>query len=80
MLGQILAQWTRKLTSNAGEKLARERLNLTARKGNKSVALQEIKHTLAQKIRDDADVVSEVEAIAEVDALVAVGLVIGSQG
>lgn len=36
------------------------------------VHLQEVEDTLTIEIRDDADVIPEVEAVAEMDALVAV--------
>ena len=39
-------------------------LDLTARKRNKLIALQEIEYTLAQKIGDNADVITEIETLA----------------
>lgn len=69
-----------RLTSHTGEELTGKGLDLTAGEGNESVTLQEVKHTLSQKIGDDADMVAEVKTIPEMDTLVAVGLVIGGQG
>ena len=54
-------------------------LDLAAREGNKAVALEEIKHTLAQQIRDDAYMVPEIKAVPQVDAFVAVGFVVRGQ-
>lgn len=72
--GFVPLDW--ELTSHAGEKLTSERLNLTAREGNKSVALQKVEDALSQQICDNADVVAEVKTIAKVNALVAIGFVI----
>jgi hypothetical protein len=69
----------RKLTRNAREQLASKLLNLTAWEWHKTIALQKVKDTLPQQIGDDADVIPKVEAVAEVDALVAVLLVIRGQ-
>lgn len=50
-------------TSNAGEELSSKALNLTAWEGHESVALKKVEDTLAQKIRDYADVITEVETV-----------------
>lgn len=63
-------------TSNTGKQLASKLLNMTAGKWHKTIALEEIKHTLAKKVSDNTNVVSEVEAIPEMDAFVAIALVI----
>lgn len=65
-----------KLTGNACEKLASELLDLTAWKGNKTIAFQEIKHALAQQIGDYANVVSEVETVSEMNAFIAIAFVV----
>lgn len=49
---------------------------MTAGKWHKPIALEEIKHTLTQKVSDDTNVVSEVKAIPEMDAFVTIALVI----
>lgn len=69
----------REPTGHTGEELTSKRLNLTARKGNEAVALEEVKHALSQQIGDNAYMVAEVKAISEVNTLVAVGLVVGCQ-
>jgi hypothetical protein len=51
-------------------------LDLTTRERDKSIAFEEVKDTLAQQIRHNADVVSEIEAIPKVYALIPVGFVI----
>ena len=67
-------------TSHAGEELPSEVLDLAVWKRNKGVALEEVKDTLAQKIHDNANMPLVVEAVAEVDAAVAVFLVVGLEG
>jgi hypothetical protein len=67
---------TRELTGNTGKKLTSKLLDLTAREGNESVTLQEVKHTLTQQICHDAYMVPEIKAVPQVDALVAVGFII----
>jgi len=49
---------------------------MTAGKWNKLIALQKVKDTLAEQICDDANVISEVESVAQVDALVSVVFVV----
>lgn len=63
-------------TSNTGKQLASKLLNMTAGKWHKPIALEEIKHTLTEKVSDDTNVVSEVKAIPEMDAFVTIALVI----
>ena len=53
-----------RLTCDAGKKLLRKVLYLTARKGHKLVALQKIENTLPKQICDNAYVVSKVETLA----------------
>lgn len=65
---------------DAGEELSREALYLCAREGHKSVALQKIEDALAKKICDYAYVISEVEGVAQVYALVLVGSVVEREG
>ena len=55
-------------------------LNMTAWKWNKLVCFEKVKHTLSEKIRDDANVVPEVKRVPKMNALVSVRLVVGSQG
>lgn len=54
-------------------------MDLATGKRDEAVALEEIKDTLTQQICDDAYMVSVVEAISQVDALVTVVLVIRRQ-
>jgi hypothetical protein len=68
------------LTSYARKELSGEALNLRAGKWHKSISLEEVKDTLSQKIRDNADVIPEVEGITQMDAFVSVGLVVQRQG
>lgn len=63
-------------TSNAGEQLAGKILNLAVGEGHKVVALEEVEDALAKQVHDDAYVAAVVEAIAQVDAPVAVLLVV----
>lgn len=55
-------------------------LDVTARERHKLVGLEKVKHTLAKQIRDNADVVPEVESVPEMYALVAIVLVVGCKG
>jgi hypothetical protein len=59
--------------------LSSEVLNLTAGKWDEAVGLQEIKNTLTQQVCHDADMVSEIEAVTEVNAFVSVAPIIRSQ-
>jgi hypothetical protein len=77
--GQGLGAVGDKLTGDARKELASELLDVSARKGHKSVALEEVKDALAQEIGDDADVVAEVKRVSQVDTLVAVVLVVACQ-
>jgi hypothetical protein len=67
------------LTSNAGEKLAGKVLDLAVGKWYEVVTLKEVEYTLAEKIHDDADVSSVIEAVSEVNAAVPVLGVVGSE-
>ena len=51
-------------------------LNLTAWKRHKLVAFQKVEHALSQQIRNNTYMVAEIEAVAEMYALVAVKLVV----
>lgn len=77
-LGLVVAHMA--LTSNTGKQLTGELLNVAAGKRHKGVALEKVKHALAEQVRDNANVVAVVERISEVDALVAVALVIRGEG
>jgi hypothetical protein len=65
---------------NTCEKLACKCLDMSAREWREVVGLQEVEDALAVQVRDDADVVTEVEAVAKMDALVAVALVVLCKG
>lgn len=67
------------LTSYTGKKLPSEALYVRARKGHEGIRLEEIEDALTEQIRDDTDMVSEVEAITKMNALVPVVLVVLSQ-
>jgi DNA-binding TFAR19-related protein (PDSD5 family) len=49
---------------NAGEQLLRKLLDVRARERDKAVRLEEVEHALPVKVGDNADVVSEVEAVS----------------
>ena len=51
-------------TGHAGEQLPSKILNLTAGKGNEAVALQKIKNTLPKQVRDNANVIAIIKAVA----------------
>lgn len=63
-------------TSNAGEQLAGKVLNLAVGEGHKVVALEEVEDALAKQVHNYAYVAAVVEAVAQVDASVAVLLVV----
>ena len=64
------------LTGNACEELPSEILDLAAGEGDKWIRLQEVEHALAEKISDNANVIPKVKGVSEMDAFVAVCLVI----
>ena len=64
------------LTSNTGEQLPGEALDLTAWKRHEAVTLQKVEYTLAQQVRDYAYMAAKVEAVAEVYAFVPIVLVV----
>ena len=61
-----------KLTGNTGQKLPGETLYLTAWERDKGIRLEKVEDALSEQIRHDADVVSKVEAISQVDAFVTI--------
>lgn len=63
-------------TSNAGEQLAGKVLNLAVGEGHKVVALKKVEHALTKQVHNYAYVAAVVEAVAQVDASVAVLLVV----
>ena len=67
------------LTGNAGQQLAGKVLDLAVWERHEVVALQKVKHALAEQIHDNADVPAVVEAISEMNASVPVFLIIGSK-
>lgn len=58
------------LTCNTGQKLSCKALYLTARKRHEYIRFQKVKHTLTKQVRDYANMIAEVEAVSEMDALV----------
>ena len=64
------------LTRNARKELTGKVLYLAVGEGHEIVALQEVKHALAEEVHDDTYMASEVEAVPEMDATVSVLLVI----
>lgn len=64
------------LTGNTREQLPSKGLNMCAREWCELVDLQKIKHTLSVEVGDNADMLSKVKALPQVDALVAVVLVV----
>ena len=75
----MIGIWPKALTGYAGEQLPGKVLNLTAGEWHKAVSLQKIEDTLPQQISHDTDVIAIVKTVPQVDALVAVLLVIGGQ-
>lgn len=63
-------------TGYTREELSSKVLDLAAGERNKAVAFQEIKHALSEQIGDNANVVSVIEAIPQVDAFIAILLII----
>lgn len=53
---------------------------LAARKGDECIAFEEIKDALSKKVGDDADMVSKIEAIPEMNAFVSIQAVIVREG
>lgn len=66
-------------TGHTCEELSSKVLDLATGERNKAVSLEKVKHTLTEQIGDDADVVAVIEAIPQVDAFVAVLLIIRRQ-
>ena len=62
-------------TGDAREQLAGKELDVRIREWRETIALQKVEHALAVEVGDDADVVPEVEAVAQMDAPVAVATV-----
>ena len=60
------------LTGNTSKQLFRKMLYLTTGERHKCVAFQEVEHTLSKEIRDNADVIPEVEAISKMYTFVAI--------
>lgn len=58
-------------TSHRRQELLGERLNVARRKGRVLILLEEVEDRLGEEFRDDADVVTEVEAVEQVDAFAA---------
>jgi hypothetical protein len=59
--------------------LPRKELNVRAWERREAITLQKIENTLAVEIGYDAYVIPEVEAVAQMDALVAIISIVGSQ-
>lgn len=59
-------------TGYAGEQLASEIMDLAVRKWHEIVALQEVEDTRAKQIHDDANMTSEIKAVAEMYTTVSV--------
>lgn len=57
---------------HARKELPRKVLDLGAGKRHKAVALQEVEDALPEQVRDDADVIAEIERVPQMYALVAV--------
>lgn len=67
----------RKLTGDAGKELSSKALNVGAGEWCEVVPLQEVKDAFAEKVCDNADVISVVEAFPEMDASIPIVLVVG---
>lgn len=64
---------------DTGEQLLRKFLDVRTGEGHEAVALEKVEDALPVQICHDADVVSEIEAVPEVDASVDVVLIVGGQ-
>jgi len=64
-------------TSNAGEKLTGEILDLAVGKWYEVVALQEVEYALAEQVHDNADVASVVETVPQVNTSIPILFVVG---
>lgn len=68
-------------TGYTREELSGKVLDLATGERNEAIPFQKVKHTLPEQIGDNADVVAVIEAIPQVDTLVAVLLIIrGERG
>lgn len=76
----MLKHGRRARTGDTGEQLTSKALYLTTRERNELIALEEVKDALAKQVCDYANVVSEVEAITQMDAFVAIMLVVVGEG
>lgn len=65
---------------NGSKELPCEGLNVRSWEGDKATALQEVEDRQPEKRRNDADVASPVEAVAQLDASILVVFVGGSKG
>jgi hypothetical protein len=68
-----------RLTSHTCKELTCKALDLRTGKWHKAVAFEKIEDTLTQKISDNTDMVSKVEGVSQVDALVSVCFVVESK-
>ena len=66
--------------SYTSKELASKILDVGAREGSKTVRLQEVEDTGSEKICYNTDVVEEIEAVAQMNALVAVVLIVHGEG
>ena len=67
------------LTSNTGEELSGEALNLTAWKWHKPISFEKVKNTLAEQICYYAYMIAEIERIPKMYAFVSIRFVVESQ-
>ena len=65
---------------DGAEELARKGLDVGAREGDEAALFEEVEDGEAEEGRHDADVAAPIEAVAELDAAVAVGFVGGAEG
>lgn len=76
MLADFHARLNKRLTCNAGEQLTCKILYLRAWKRYKSISFQEVEHALPEQVRDNADVVAEIERVPQVYTLVSIVLIV----
>lgn len=65
------------LTSYASKQLTRKTLYLAAWERDERIAFEKIEDTLPQKIRDDTNMISKVEAVPQMNTLISICLVVG---
>lgn len=72
-------QYGLRRTRNAGKQLSCKTLDMCTRERHETVPFEEIEHALPEEVGHDTDMIPVVEAVSEVDALVAILFVVRRQ-